>query len=114
MSTDEDREKFIRSYLTEEEISRLVSEARNAADTAVPTYSQFFVGACILTHDNEYITGCNIENISYTQSVHAEGCAISKAISANKKNFKALAVYAKADQFDAFVPPCGECQTILE
>jgi len=113
MSTDEAREQFIRSYLTEEELTRLVAETRAASPTAAATYSKFYVGACILTHEGEYITGVNIENISYTQTVHAEGCAISKAISAGKKNFKALAVYSKSENFDAFCPPCGECRQFL-
>lgn len=113
MSTDDAREQFIRSYLTEEELTRLVAEARAAHSTALATYSKFYVGACILTHEGEYITGGNIENISYTQTIHAEGCAISKAISAGKKNFKAVGVYAKSENFDAFVPPCGECRQFL-
>jgi len=113
MSTDEAREKFIRSYLKEEEIDRLVEEARKAADLAMPTYSQFYVGCCLLTHEGDYVFGCNIENISYSQTVHAEGCMISKAISSKKFNFKALAVYAKSENFDAFCPPCGECRQFL-
>jgi len=113
MNTDDERQKFILSYLTEEEIKRMVKEAKEAVDLALPTYSQFHVGACILTHDGDYITGCNIENISYTQSVHAEGCAISKAVCLKKTNFKAVAVCAKAKNFDAFIPPCGECRQFL-
>ncbi len=113
MSTDEAREQFIRSYLTEEELTRMVAEARAAHSTALATYSKFFVGVCLLTHEGDYIIGGNIENISYTQTIHAEGCALSKAISAGKKNFKALAVYAKSENFDAFVPPCGECRQFL-
>lgn len=113
MSTDEVREQFIRSYLTEEEINRLAEEARKVSATAWATYSKFNVGACLLTHDGEYITGCNIENISYTQTIHAEGCIIAKAISAKKLGFKALAVYAKSENFDCFIPPCGECRQFL-
>ena len=113
MFSDDEREKFILSYLTEEEITRMVKEAKEAVGLALPTYSQFHVGACILTHDGDYITGCNIENISYTQSVHAEGCAISKAVCLKKTNFKAVAVCAKAKNFDAWIPPCGECRQFL-
>jgi len=113
MSIDAEREKFILSYLTQEEITRMVKEALEVVKIAKPTYSQFYVGACILTHDGDYITGCNIENISYTQSVHAEGCAISKAVCMQKTNFKAVAVCAKAKNFDAFITPCGECRQFL-
>jgi cytidine deaminase len=85
---------------------KLVDAAREASQMAYCPYSQYPVGAAVLSFDGSIYTGCNIENCGYTQTIHAEQTALSKAISdgALKRAFeagltqfdfvKAIAVYS--------------------
>jgi cytidine deaminase len=59
----------------------LMQAAKEASQLAYCPYSNYSVGAAILTFDGRIYTGCNIENCSYTQTIHAEQAALSKAIS---------------------------------
>jgi cytidine deaminase len=59
----------------------LIERAKDASRLAYCPYSNYPVGAAILTFDNQIYTGCNIENCGYTQTIHAEQTALSKAIS---------------------------------
>lgn len=59
----------------------LVNSAREAAKMAYCPYSQYPVGAAVLSFDGSIYTGCNVENCGYTQTIHAEQTALSKAIS---------------------------------
>lgn len=62
----------------------LISTAeRNACpgtDFYTGVYSKFRVGACLLTESGEYITGVNVENVSYPVGVCAERCAMGTAV----------------------------------
>jgi len=59
----------------------LIERAKDASRLAYCPYSNYPVGAAILTFDNQIYTGCNIENCGYTQTIHAEQTALSKAVS---------------------------------
>jgi len=59
----------------------LIDAAKAAAELAYRPYSNYNVGAAILTFDGQIYTGCNVENCSYTQTIHAEQTALVKAIS---------------------------------
>lgn len=91
--------------------------ARKMIDAAIATsrnayapYSKFHVGAALLTHDGEIITGCNVENASYGLTICAERNAIFAAVARNIKNFRAIAVVADGD---AIPFPCGACRQVL-
>ena len=59
----------------------LIKKAYKAMEYAYAPYSQFYVGAAVLTEDNKIFTGCNVENVSYGGTVCAERTAIFKAVS---------------------------------
>lgn len=88
----------------------LISKAVEAKSNALPTYSNFFVGAALLTNDNKIYTGCNIESSSYSLTMCAERIAIFKAISEGERKFKALAV---AGDTEGFTSPCGACRQVI-
>ena len=88
----------------------LVSKAIEAKSNALPTYSNFFVGAALLTKDNKIYTGCNVESSSYSLTMCAERIAIFKAISEGERKFKALAV---AGDTEGFISPCGACRQVI-
>jgi len=63
----------------------LASLAREVAKKAYAPYSNFRVGAALITDTGNVYTGCNIENASYPATVCAEDVAVVKAISEGKK-----------------------------
>jgi len=60
---------------------KLVEAAKEASTMAYCPYSDYPVGAAILTFDDQIYTGCNVENCGYTQTIHAEQTALAKAVS---------------------------------
>jgi cytidine deaminase len=88
----------------------LVKAAREAAAQAYCPYSEYPVGAAVLTEDGQIYTGCNVENVSYGLSNCAERTALFKAISAGCRRFAALAVAGGARQAAA---PCGACRQVM-
>ncbi len=88
----------------------LAEKAVEAKSKALPTYSNFHVGAALLTEDDKIYTGCNIESSSYSLTICAERTAIFKAISEGERKFKAIAV---AGDTEGFISPCGACRQVI-
>ncbi len=88
----------------------LLNIAKQAAQNAYAPYSNFYVGAALLTDDDEVYTGCNIENASYGATNCAERTAIFKAVSEGKRNFKKIAVVSKVG---VTAYPCGVCLQVM-
>ena len=88
----------------------LVESAWSAREMAYAPYSNFAVGAALLSADGRVFLGCNVENISYGLTQCAERVAIGAAVAAGVKEFLAVAVVA-----DTGVPisPCGACRQVL-
>jgi len=63
------------------EYPKLIAAAKEASNLAYRPYSNYPVGAAVLTFDGNIYSGCNVENCGYTQTIHAEQTAMSKAIS---------------------------------
>lgn len=90
--------------------SFLVEKAREAMGYAYAPYSNFKVGAALLTESGNIYIGCNIENISFGATNCAERTAVFKAVSEGEKNFKAIAIVSSSGKF---TPPCGICRQVL-
>lgn len=91
-------------------LKKLFAMAKEASNNAYAPYSGFKVGAALLTDKGNIFTGCNIENASYSLTICAERVAVSKAVSADEKVFKAVAVYVQSEKV---FPPCGACRQVL-
>lgn len=90
------------------------SLAVKAAGKSYSPYSNFKVGAVLLTKDGQIFTGCNIENISYSLTMCAERTAFFKAVSSGFKDFKAIAVAGSSDgDFSKPCIPCGACLQVM-
>ena len=72
--------------LTDEEIKNLIKEAFDARDMAYTPYSNFKVGAALLTNEKKIYKGCNIENASFSPTICAERTAIFKDTNSNTFN----------------------------
>ena len=70
----------------------LIAEALEARKKAYTPYSEFAVGAALLTKEGKIYTGCNVENAAYTPSNCAERTAIFKAVSEGQMEFSAIAI----------------------
>ena len=88
----------------------LLERAREAVETSYAPYSKYRVGAALETSDGTVFTGCNVENANYSNSVHAEELALSKAVEAGHRNFSRIAVSSGARDG---VTPCGMCRQSL-
>ncbi len=90
------------------EIRVLARAARAARRRAYAPYSQFRVGAAVLTGSGKIITGCNVENASYGLSMCAERVAIQRAVAEGHRRIKAVAVAAPGSAM-----PCGACRQVM-
>ena len=63
-----------------ENFDELVSAAISARKLSYSPYSKFQVGAALLTADKTIVTGCNVENASYSLAICAERTAICNAV----------------------------------
>ena len=84
----------------------LVRAAAKARQRAVAPYSNFKVGAALLTRSGEIITGANVESASYGLTCCAERVALFNALTSGKRDFVAVAVVARASGGPM---PCGAC-----
>ncbi|OUL28510.1 cytidine deaminase [Nostoc sp. 106C] len=101
--------------LSNEERNLLLQAAQEARKQAYVPYSNFRIGAAILTRKGNIFTGCNIENASYSLTICAERVAVSAAIAQEgSDNFTINAIAVVTDR-KIFCSPCGACrQVILE
>lgn len=90
----------------------LVEKAMKAKQNSYSPYSNFKVGAALLSKNGEIFTGTNIENASYGLTVCAERSAIFKAVSDGKRKFKAIAIACDTDNFN-YAFPCGACRQVM-
>ena len=88
----------------------LVLKATEAREQAYAPYSNFKVGAAVLTVDGKVFTGCNIENASYGATNCAERTAIFKAVSEGHKTVKAIAIVGDLLNYTF---PCGICRQVI-
>jgi cytidine deaminase len=90
----------------------LIAEARQARDAAYAPYSEFFVGAALLTADGRVFHGCNVENASYGLCNCAERTAFFTAIAAGVPvdGFARLAVIGDTP---GPISPCGACRQVM-
>ena len=90
------------------EPNKLIIEAIDAQKKAKAPYSNYPVGAAILTTENKIIKGCNIESKAYPTTLCAERVAIFSAIAQGYTNFQALALITLDGAY-----PCGSCRQII-
>ena len=92
----------------------LLAAARHVMQNAYAPYSNFRVGAAILTGDGKVFTGCNVENASYGLTICAERNAIFAAIAASAPQTKlVIQAVAVTNSQDVACSPCGACRQVI-
>jgi cytidine deaminase len=89
----------------------LEDAARQACGYAYAPYSNFPVGAAVLTDSGQIVTGCNVENASLGLSCCAERVALFNAVSQGQRRIVALAIYTPTE---TPTMPCGACRQVLQ
>ena len=91
-------------------MDKLIAEAKTAREKAYAPYSNFKVGAAVLTSNGKIFSGCNIENSSYGLSICAERVAIFNAVSSGYREFTKITVVTDSDTPSS---PCGACRQVI-
>ncbi len=79
-------------------------------ENAYAPYSNFKVGAAVLSEDGTIYAGCNVENIAYPEGTCAEAGAIAAMVAAGETKLAEVFVVADSRQP---VSPCGGCRQKL-
>ena len=87
---------------------QLIQAALDARQRAYAPYSNYKVGAALLTDSGAVFTGCNVENASYGATICAERTATVKAVSEGEQRFEAIAIATGNGG-----SPCGICRQVL-
>jgi cytidine deaminase len=94
--------------LTDEQIHSLIETARDVRKFAYVPYSNYPVGAALLTSSGKVFTGVNVENAAFPVTNCAERTAVFKAVSEGERKFTALALVTNNGG-----SPCGACRQVL-
>ncbi len=94
--------------LSDKKQQELIELANQVRLRAYAPYSNYQVGAALLTIDGQVFTGANVENAAYGVTMCAERSAVFSAVSAGKREFVAIAVATHNGG-----SPCGSCRQVL-
>ena len=100
-------------YSLTKEQQRLIKAATKAIANAYAPYSQFRVGAALLTNTGKIVGGCNVENASYGLSMCAERNAIANAIISRESDTITIKAIAVANSQNVPCSPCGACRQVI-
>jgi cytidine deaminase len=84
-----------------------IAATQEAMNKAYAPYSNYPVGALIVTDNGNTYTGCNVENASYPLGNCAEASAIASMVIAGEKKIKMIYIMTKNDEGGI---PCGGCR----
>ncbi|MES2571657.1 MAG: cytidine deaminase [Verrucomicrobiota bacterium] len=90
-----------------DELFKLAWQTR---EKAYAPYSQFRVGAAVLTRDGAVFCGCNVENLSFGLTICAERAAIFAAVAAGATELSAIAIVSESA---TPITPCGACRQVM-
>ncbi len=88
----------------------LIKSAREGQKKSFSPYSNFKVGAALLTKEGKIYTAANVESASYSLTMCAERNAVFQAYLEGEREFAAIAVACDTDDFCS---PCGACRQVL-
>jgi len=84
-----------------------IALVKDAMNNAYVPYSNYPVGALVVTDKGNTYSGCNVENASYPEGHCAETAAIASMVMGGEKNIKMIYVMTKNDEGGI---PCGGCR----
>ena len=94
--------------LSEEKRQELIQAALQVRNKAYAPYSEYQVGAALLSSGGNIYLGVNVENAAYPDTICAERSAIVSAVSQGERDFDAIAVATRNGG-----TPCGSCRQVM-
>lgn len=93
------------SNFSNRSVIQMVQSATGAMGRSYNRYTEFSVGAAVLTKNGKVFSGSNVE-LGGCNSIHAETMALCNAVTSGSPNLEAIAVATETE-----VPciPCGSC-----
>lgn len=95
----------------------LIERALIQRENAYAPYSNYKVGAALITSDNQIFVGCNIENSSYGATNCAERTAIFSAVNSGVRQIFAIAIVGgnsdETSPLSTYAYPCGICRQVI-
>ncbi len=84
-----------------------IAATKEAMSNAYVPYSNYPVGALIVTDNENTYSGCNVENASFPLGNCAEASAIASMVIGGERKIKTIYVMTKNDEGGI---PCGGCR----
>ena len=94
--------------LPENDFKKLLSLALEVRKNAYAPYSNYAVGAALMSSGGEIFTGVNVENAAFAITICAERSAVFNAVSKGERDFKAIVVVTENGGVS-----CGACRQAL-
>ena len=95
-------------------IKNMINLAIEQIKYSYAPYSDFKVGAVLMSKTGQLYTGCNIENAAYTPTYCAERTAFFKAISQGEREFMGICIVGgKGGKIEEMTAPCGVCRQVM-
>lgn len=94
----------------EDDVKKLLDAALAVKEKAYAPYSQFHVGAALVTSSGQLFAGCNVENTSYGLTICAERNAIFQMVATGEQAIDQILVIGDTEEF---LPPCGACRQVI-
>ena len=96
--------------LSNNTLLELAERAKAASERAYCPYSNFPVGAAVLTDDGQIFEGCNVENASYGLTICAERNAVFQMAARGRRRIVAVVIFTPTPTPTA---PCGACRQVI-
>lgn len=96
---------------TNRTIELMIQKARESLPYSYAPYSNYTVASTILSENNAFYTGVNVENCAYGLTICAESAAICQMIAHGCRQIKRIVVLAGDN---ALCAPCGACRQRIE
>ena len=101
----------IKAFYKRTIIGTLIETAVKTREHAYAPYSNFKVGAGLLTENGKVYGGCNVENASLGATICAErGASMAAFAAEGKSEFQMIAIASSAEDP---APPCAICRQFL-
>lgn len=87
-----------------------IALAKSASKKAYCPYSQFPVGAVVITDSGAEFAGCNVENASFGLTICAERNALFQMVATSRQTVRFVVIYTPTG---IPTPPCGACRQVI-
>ncbi|MAZ40415.1 MAG: cytidine deaminase [Legionellales bacterium] len=87
--------------------TKMFEMAKQMLPHSYSPYSKFKVSCCLRTNNDNFYTGCNVENASYSLACCAETNAILQMVAHGEQEIAEMVIISESD---TTCVPCGACR----